>query len=96
MTLHNAVQLAVGYKQAVKLFTVQVQGKRNIVSLLQRLQPKVLVPLINASFPSEGPLSKVIKEDGDLNQLVKDIKLAGLKTVIKEPASAGKSMEVEL
>ena len=75
---------------------VQVQGKRNIMSLLQRLKPKVFVPLINASFPSEGPLSKVIKEIGSIDQLAKDLQMAGLDVAIKPPASPGKSMEVEL
>lgn len=75
---------------------LQVQGKRNILSLLQRLQPKVFVPLINASFPSEGPLSKIIKEDGDLGQLSKDLRMAGLDVAIKHPAPPGQSMEVEL
>lgn len=75
---------------------LQVQGKRNILSLLQRLKPKVFVPLINASFPSEGRLSKVIKEDGDLDQVARDLKLAGLDIAIKHPADAGKSIEVAL
>ena len=81
--------------KAVSAF-VQVQGKRNIMSLLSRLRPRVFVPLINASFPSEGPLSKVIKEDGSLDQLEKDLKAAGLDVIIREPAAAGKSMEVQL
>ena len=77
-------------------WVVQVQGKRNIMSLLSRLKPQVFVPLINASFPSEGPLSKVIKEDGSLDQLAKDLKVAGLDVAIKQPAAAGKSIEVQL
>lgn len=79
-----------------KKVILQVQGKRNIVSLLQRLKPKVLVPLINASFPSEGPLSKIIKEDGDLQQLSRDLKDAGLDIAIRQPAPAGKSIQIEL
>lgn len=75
---------------------LQVQGKRNIVSLLSRLKPKAFVPLINASFPSEGPLAKVIKEDGDLSTLISQLRLEGLNIQVKQPAPPGQSIEVAL
>jgi hypothetical protein len=71
-------------------------GKRNIISLLQRLKPSVYVPLLNASFPMEGPLSKIIVEDGSIDTLATEINKAGLKTLVKIPAPPGQSMEVAL
>jgi len=74
----------------------QVMGKRNIISLLQRLKPSVYVPLLNASFPMEGPLSKIIVENGSVDTLAAEIRKAGLKTDVRVPAPPGKSMEVAL
>ena len=61
-----------------------------------RLKPKVLVPLVNAGFPSEGPLASIISEKGSLDDLPKRLQAQGINVDIRIPADPGKSIEVEL
>ena len=81
---------------SLKLLHVQVMGKDNVVGLLQRLRPKILMPLVNAEFDSEGPLSKLISEKGsvhELNAVLDREGLSGVKVVVPE---AGKPVSVFL
>lgn len=71
-------------------------GGRNISSLLRRLEPKAVVPLINASFPAEGPLSKIIKEEGSTSAVAAKLQAEGIQTQVQLPAAPGKSIEVAL
>lgn len=66
------------------------------MSLLRRLRPKVVVPLINASFPSEGPLSKIIKEEGNIGSLSARLQSEGVDVEVKMPAPPGQSIEISL
>jgi len=62
-------------------------GKDNVVGLLRRLKPKVFLPLVNAEFDSEGPLSSLISEKGSVAGLPDVLKREGLdiKMVVPEP-----------
>ena len=71
-------------------------GARNIVQLLRRLKPKVVLPLINAGFPSEGPLAKAVREEGDVTSLAARLQAEGIQCEVKMPAPAGQSIEIAL
>lgn len=63
-------------------------GKDNVVGLLKRLKPKVFLPLVNAEFDSEGPLSSLISEKGSVAGLPAILKREGLvdiEMVVPEP-----------
>ena len=77
-------------------FPLQVTGNRYLPNLLKRLRPKVLVPLINAGFPSEGPLAGAISEKGSVDDLPQRLRQEGIDVNIRLPAEPGKSIEVEL
>ncbi len=71
-------------------------GKQNVVGLLKRLRPSVLLPLVNAEFDSEGPLSKLISEKGSVQELEPQLPREGLgnvRVLVPEPA---KPLSVEL
>ncbi|KAK9795939.1 hypothetical protein WJX73_009032 [Symbiochloris irregularis] len=63
-------QLVAGYEL--------VQGNSNILKLLQQLQPSVIIPLLNASFPMTGPFSSLVYEDGKADQLTQRLQQANL------------------
>ena len=66
-------------------------GKDNVVGLLKRLKPKIFLPLVNAEFDSEGPLSALISEKGNVAGLPDVLKAEGLtdiKLVVPEPGKA--------
>ncbi|CAL8463808.1 g3342 [Coccomyxa elongata] len=66
-----------------------VMGKQNVVGLLKRLRPSVLLPLVNAEFDSEGPLSKLISEKGSVQELEPQLPQEGLgnvRVLVPEPA----------
>lgn len=76
---------------------MQVTGKRNIVDLLKRLKPKVIVPLINAAFPAEGSLSSVVVEEGDAAALQGRLAENNLGNItVRLPAIPGTSMQVDI
>lgn len=75
---------------------LQVTGTRFLPPLLKRLKPKVLVPLVNAGFPSEGPLASVISERGSMDDLPRRLREEGIQVEIRVPAPPGESIEVEL
>ena len=71
-------------------------GKDNVVGLMKRLRPKVLLPLVNAEFESEGPLSKLISEKGSVQSVEPVLKQEGLgsiRLVVPEP---GKPVDIDL
>ncbi len=71
-------------------------GKQNVVGLLKRLRPSVLLPLVNAEFDSEGPLSKLISEKGSVQELEPQLPGEGLgnvRVLVPEPA---KPLNVEI
>ncbi len=69
-------------------------GKDNVVGLLKRLQPKVFLPLVNAEFDSEGPLSSLISEKGNVAGLPGVLKAEGLKDIELVVPEAGKATSV--
>lgn len=67
----------------------QVMGKDNVVGLLQRLRPAMLLPLVNAEFDSEGPLSSLISEKGSVQELEPQLLregLADVRVLVPRPA----------
>ena len=71
-------------------------GKDNVVGLMKRLRPKVLLPLVNAEFESEGPLSKLISEQGSVQSVEPVLQREGLgniRLVVPEP---GKTVDIDL
>lgn len=75
---------------------VQVMGKDNAVGLLKRLRPSVLLPLVNAEFDSEGPLSKLISEKGSVQDTEAALKQQGLGDIRVIVPQAGKPVAVDL
>jgi L-ascorbate metabolism protein UlaG (beta-lactamase superfamily) len=73
-----------------------VQGDANIVGLLKLLNPRVLIPLLNAEIDQTGPLSEVLIERGDLAGLSAKLAAAGLKCRVDMPAPPGESLSVAL
>lgn len=74
-----------------------VLGNDNIEKLCRRLRPRVLVPLTNAEFESEGALSGAIKQVGSVQEAEARFSAAGLADVLlKVPAPPGKVMRVQL
>jgi hypothetical protein len=69
-------------------------GNENLVSLVKRLQPKVVVPLVNAEFIQEGPLSTLIRAEGSPQALEAKLKAEGLDTVILAPGVPGTPVPV--
>ena len=68
---------------------LQVMGKDNVVGLLKRLRPSVLLPLVNAEFDSKGPLSRLISEKGSVQELEPQLQpqgLGGVRVLVPEPA----------
>ncbi|KAK9918517.1 hypothetical protein WJX75_004661 [Coccomyxa subellipsoidea] len=66
-----------------------VMGKDNVVGLLKRLRPSVLLPLVNAEFDSKGPLSRLISEKGSVQELEPQLQpqgLGGVRVLVPEPA----------
>ena len=74
----------------------QVMGKDNAVSLLKRLRPKVLLPLVNAEFESEGPLSALISEKGSVQSMQPLLREQGLGNIRIVVPEAGKPVTVDL
>ena len=72
----------------------QVMGKDNVVGLLKRLRPKVFLPLVNAEFDSEGPLSSLISEKGNVAGLPDVLKAEGLTGIELVVPEAGKATSV--
>lgn len=70
-------------------------GKDNIVGLLKQLKPKVFLPLVNAEFDSEGPLSSLISEKGSVAGLPDALKAEGLTCVELVVPEAGKPTSVD-
>lgn len=75
-------------------WALQVMGKDNVVGLLKRLRPKVFLPLVNAEFDSEGPLSSLISEKGNVAGLPDILKAEGLKDIELVVPDAGKATSV--
>jgi hypothetical protein len=71
-------------------------GKDNALGLLRRLRPQVLLPLVNAEFESEGPLSALISEKGSVQSmqpLMREQGLGDIRIVVPKP---GKPVTVDL
>lgn len=76
---------------------LQVQGDDNLVSLLQALKPSTLIPLLNAEFPMEGPLSGLIREVGRPEDVEAKLQKAGVKDVrVQFPAPPGEPVSFQL
>eukprot|EP00884_Botryococcus_braunii_P010013 jgi/Botrbrau1/19012/Bobra.0100s0044.1 len=73
-----------------------VMGSRNLVGLAERLKPKVIIPLVNAEFIQEGPLSFLLRAEGSLAELEGKLKAAGLPTTVLPPGPPGQPVPVPL
>ena len=74
-----------------------VLGNDNIERLCRRLRPRVLLPLTNAEFESEGALSGAIRQVGSVQEAERRLPAAGLADVLlKVPAPPGESLCVQL
>lgn len=71
-------------------------GSTNLVGLAKRLKPRVIIPLVNAEFIQEGPLSFLIKADGSPAQLQQQLTAAGLPTTLVPPGQPGQPVPVPL
>lgn len=74
-----------------------VQGATNIVRLIQQLRPKVVVPLINADFPTKGPLASLLKEIDSPDTLISRLQGAGLADVhVQMPAAVTREFAINI
>ena len=55
-----------------------MRGNENITGLVQRLRPRAVIPFENATFPSEGRLSSLVKEVGSAQELPRKLQVATL------------------
>lgn len=67
-----------------------------MVGLMKRLRPKVLLPLVNAEFESEGPLSKLISEKGSVQSVQPVLQREGLGYIRIVVPEAGKPVDIAL
>ena len=93
MVVNVAMQDEVWIKDAV--LDTQVMGKDNVAGLLRRLKPKVFLPLVNAEFDSEGPLSSLITEKGSVAELPAALKAEGLADIGIVAPEPGKPTSVD-
>lgn len=75
-----------------------VKGATEMVPLLKRLKPKVVIPLMNAEFNASGPLSGLISEIGGVRDLETQLsKEPELKESIKvKVPKPGEPMEISI
>jgi hypothetical protein len=76
-----------------------VKGASDLTSLLKLLQPKVLVPLLNADLDQEGQLTPLMSVKGSsaADVVRSQLKAAGLSSVrLEHPAPAGESLALAL
>mmetsp|Transcript_40508 Transcript_40508/g.90039 ORF Transcript_40508/g.90039 Transcript_40508/m.90039 type:complete len:157 (+) Transcript_40508:648-1118(+) len=73
-----------------------VLGDTNLQALLKLLQPKVLVPLMNADINQEGPLSSIVQERGSVDQARQQLRQLGLDTRMEMPAPPGEALAIAL
>lgn len=73
-----------------------VLGNANIARLLRLLQPKVLVPLLNAEIDQEGPLGGFLLEEGSFDGLQERLRGQGLSVRVDMPAPPGEGLTVNL
>ena len=89
----SATYIAEGVRRVSN--AVQVMGKDNVVGLLKRLRPKVFLPLVNAEFDSEGPLSSLISEKGSVAGLPDVLKAEGLGEIAVVVPKAGERTGID-
>lgn len=73
-----------------------VLGDMNLQQLLRLMQPKVVVPLLNAEIDQEGPLAQLLIERGSKEALQEQLAAAGFKLRLDFPAPPGESMAIAL
>lgn len=76
--------------------TPPLQGDANIARLLRLLQPRVLVPLLNAEIDQEGPLGALLIERGSLDGLQERLQAEGISVRVDMPAPPGESLAIAL
>jgi hypothetical protein len=75
---------------------MQVMGKDNSLGLLKRLRPSVFLPLVNAEFDSEGPLSKLISEKGSVQSAQAQLQREGMGDIRVLVPSPAQPLSVDL
>jgi hypothetical protein len=76
-----------------------LKGDTDLTALLKLLQPKVLVPLLNADLDQEGKLTSLMSVRGSsaADMLRAQLQAAGLSSVrLEYPAPAGESLALAL
>ena len=74
-----------------------MQGGFNICQLVKRLQPKLVIPLDNGSFPQTGPLAKLLwtqETDDTLPTRLEAADVQGVQVRLCSPP--GQAMDIRL